>query len=62
MNNLEAWRKSSHSSGKGEECIEVSVKEGKSVSIRDSKNPSGTQIRFNQREWILCISKVKLIE
>jgi hypothetical protein len=34
------WRKSSHSTGGGQNCVEVAFAEG-SVAIRDSKNPDG---------------------
>jgi hypothetical protein len=34
------WRKSSYSSGGGQNCVEVAIGLG-AVAIRDSKNPDG---------------------
>lgn len=38
------WIKSSHSSNKGGECVEVAVG-GVGVLVRDSRNPGGARVR-----------------
>ena len=42
------WRKSSYSGGNGE-CVEVAVVSR--VLVRDSKNPSGPTLAFDQPTW-----------
>ncbi|WP_344903645.1 DUF397 domain-containing protein [Actinomadura meridiana] len=38
-----AWRKSSHSSSQGDECVELADL-GKVVGVRDSKDPDGPKL------------------
>ncbi|MCX4747191.1 DUF397 domain-containing protein [Kitasatospora sp. NBC_01287] len=45
-----AWRKSSHSGGNGA-CVEVAVPAPATVAVRDSKDPSGPQLRFSPEAW-----------
>lgn len=41
------WRKSSHSSGQGGECIEMADL-APLVAVRDSKHPNGTKPTFSK--------------
>lgn len=38
--NAPTWRKSSHSSSDGDQCVEL-ASVGDTVAVRDSKNPTG---------------------
>lgn len=44
------WRKSSHSSGEGGECVEVAVGHD-TVYVRDSKDRTGPVLTFHPQEW-----------
>ena len=44
------WRKSSHSSGNGEDCVEVAGASGV-VAVRDSKDPARGILRVPASEW-----------
>ncbi|WP_433567527.1 DUF397 domain-containing protein [Nocardia sp. CA-151230] len=44
------WLKSSHSSGQTE-CVEVAWLTGRTVGVRDSKNPTGPALVFAPGEW-----------
>lgn len=44
------WRKSSHSSGDGGECLEVARHENV-VMVRDSKNPGGPRLVVSPEEF-----------
>lgn len=48
------WRKSSHSVGNGE-CVEVS----NLGAVRDSKNPSGPVLVFDQAALAAFVTKIK---
>jgi hypothetical protein len=43
------WRKSSYSASSGGDCVEVAF--GKTVALRDSKNPAGPTITVSQSAW-----------
>ncbi|GAA1275583.1 hypothetical protein GCM10009665_73380 [Kitasatospora nipponensis] len=45
-----AWRRSTHSGGNGN-CVEVAVPAPATVAVRDSKDPSGPQLRFSPAAW-----------
>ncbi|MFC7563977.1 DUF397 domain-containing protein [Actinomadura namibiensis] len=46
------WRKSSHSSGAGTECVEVAaLMNARGVAARDSKDPSGLVLAFSAADW-----------
>lgn len=45
------WRKSSHSSGTGGECLEVADDISGLVPVRDSKNPQGPALVFPADAW-----------
>lgn len=53
-----SWRKSSRSSGGGNECVEVANVPG-IVAVRDSKNPDGPTLAFDRSEWAVFASRVK---
>ena len=46
----QGWRRSSHSQGADSTCVEVAV-DDRSVSVRDSKDPGGPELRFSVEEW-----------
>lgn len=43
------FRKSSHSGSSG--CVEISMSTAGGVRVRDSKNPGGPELHFNDQEW-----------
>jgi hypothetical protein len=45
------WRKSAHSSGTGQNCVEVAANIPGIVAIRDSKDPDGGVLSVNPNEW-----------
>jgi hypothetical protein len=52
------WRKSSHSTGNGGECVEVAADEAL-VLARDSKDPEGPVLGFGSGAWRAFIGAVK---
>jgi hypothetical protein len=52
------WRKSSRSSGGGNECVEVANLPG-TVAVRDSKNPAGGALAFDRSKWAAFAGRVK---
>lgn len=52
------WRKSSRSSGGGNECVEVADLPG-TIAVRDSKNPDGPKLTFARAEWRRFADRVK---
>ncbi|HMH94433.1 MAG TPA: DUF397 domain-containing protein, partial [Streptosporangiaceae bacterium] len=40
------WRKSSHSSGGGANCVEVADNMQGVIAVRDSKDPDGLELAF----------------
>jgi uncharacterized protein DUF397 len=53
------WHKSSRSSGNGGDCVEVADNLPDVVAVRDSKDPTGPALVFNQREWRAFVDGVK---
>jgi Domain of unknown function (DUF397) len=51
------WRKSSRS-GVQSNCVEVVVANNR-IFTRDSKNPAGPTLAFNQSEWSAFLGAVK---
>jgi hypothetical protein len=45
------WRKSKRSFVEGQECVEVARLGSGVVALRDSKNPTGPELRFTAFEW-----------
>ncbi|MFI1459263.1 DUF397 domain-containing protein [Nocardia carnea] len=60
MNDLSnaEWFKSSHS-GSGGDCLEVAWLDAGLVGVRDSKDPDGPALAFNQSEWTAFTARVK---
>ncbi|MCS7480003.1 DUF397 domain-containing protein [Umezawaea endophytica] len=50
------WRKSSRSGGDNGQCVELAHS---GQAIRDSKNPSGHALRFDQRTAVRFLAAVK---
>ncbi|MGH3437684.1 MAG: DUF397 domain-containing protein [Sciscionella sp.] len=44
------WRKSSYS-GAGNDCVEVAYPVAAAAAVRDSKNPRGGTLQFDERCW-----------
>jgi hypothetical protein len=51
------WWKSTRSAGNGA-CVEVAVS-GEAVGLRDSKDPTGSVLVFDQATWRVFLSDVK---
>ncbi|MFC7742615.1 DUF397 domain-containing protein [Nocardiopsis composta] len=52
------WKKSTYSSGKGEECVEAK-RRNQNILLRDSKNPTEILPSIPHSEWIFLIAKIK---
>jgi hypothetical protein len=51
MNTPDQWRKSSYSSGAGDDnCVEVGFV-AEAVAVRDSKNTTGNTLAFDNDHW-----------
>ncbi|MCG5216112.1 DUF397 domain-containing protein [Streptosporangium sp. KLBMP 9127] len=53
------WRKSTHSTPDGNNCVEVAQNIADIVAVRDSKNPDGAALMFTPGEWSAFIDGVK---
>lgn len=53
------WRKSSHSSTNGGECVEVGFGIPSTVPVRDSKDPHGPVLAFDTTAWTGFVASVK---
>jgi hypothetical protein len=54
------WRKSSYSGGNGGACIEIATgHHGGHVLVRDSKDSTGTMLRFSPDAWRQFAANVK---
>ncbi|MFF4878977.1 DUF397 domain-containing protein [Micromonospora sp. NPDC000668] len=52
------WRKSSYSDNNGGACVEVAeVDTG--IAVRDSKNPSGSTLRFTRGAWTEFVRSIR---
>lgn len=45
------WRKSSRSTGSGQNCVEVATDLPGLVAVRDSKNPEGPALVLTPTQW-----------
>ncbi|MFF0255552.1 DUF397 domain-containing protein [Micromonospora zamorensis] len=52
------WRKSSYSDNNGGACIEV-AELVTSIVVRDSKNPSGSNLRFTRGAWTRFVRSIR---
>lgn len=52
------WKKSTYSGNSGQ-CVEISVTHGERVSIRDSKYPYATMLRFSPHVWSSFVGGIK---
>nr|WP_222870312.1 DUF397 domain-containing protein [Actinomadura decatromicini] len=55
------WRKSSHSSGQGGDCVEVASLTS-AVAVRDSKDPDGPRLAFDLASWRAFTRRVNASE
>lgn len=55
------WRKSSHSTAQGEECVEVAQLSPAMIGIRDSKDPVGPRISLTIADWQSVIHRAKFV-
>jgi hypothetical protein len=53
------WRKSSHSTGTGGNCVEVASNPAGTLAVRDSKDRSGPQLAVSDRTWSRFVQGVK---
>ncbi len=53
-----AWRKSTHSSAEGSNCVEVADLPNGGRAVRDSKNPAGPTLRFPGSEWRIFVAEI----
>ncbi|HLU97733.1 MAG TPA: DUF397 domain-containing protein [Thermobifida alba] len=51
------FHKSSHSSGTGQNCVEVA--EGRTTAVRDSQNRGRGHIAFSASEWSAFLADLK---
>lgn len=67
MSDQLAWFKSSYSDDEGGNCVEVALPAPRAtihtprttIHIRDSKNPSGPQLRITAPAWTAFVSAVQ---
>ena len=52
------WRKATYSSSNGGNCIEVAAA-GRTVTVRDSKDPDGPRLAFGMQAWQAFAARVK---
>ncbi|MEV5568534.1 DUF397 domain-containing protein [Spirillospora sp. NPDC052269] len=55
------WRKSSHSTAHGEDCVEVAALSLQAVGLRDSKDPDGAHLSLTITDWRTLILRTKSI-
>lgn len=55
------WRKSSHSTAQGEDCVEVAALPENAVGLRDSKDPAGPRISLTFADWRSLIHQAETI-
>ncbi len=53
-----SWRKSSHSTGGGPQCVEVAVRRG-SVAVRDSKDADGPALLLDRAAFRGLTDRIK---
>ncbi|MEC3892662.1 DUF397 domain-containing protein [Nocardiopsis alba] len=55
------FRKSSYSSAKGQNCVEVADTPGTSA-VRDSQNPDSGHLTFSSSEWTALLATTRRTE
>jgi len=53
------WRKASHSTSNGGNCVEVAQVSAPAVAVRDSKNPDGPVLVLTPRQWRAFAAGIK---
>ncbi|WP_413251852.1 DUF397 domain-containing protein [Streptomyces spectabilis] len=53
-----AWKKSSHSTDDGPDCVEIAPTPS-TIHVRDSKNPDGPQLALAPGAWSEFLCDVK---
>lgn len=53
------WRKSSRSGSNGNQCVEVARTPSRTIATRDSKNPNGPTLQFDQPEFRRFLDEVR---
>ncbi len=53
------WRRSSHSGGEGQMCVEVAAMTGRGVALRDSKDVDGPMLSIAPSAWASLLADVK---
>ncbi|MEU8798118.1 DUF397 domain-containing protein [Spirillospora sp. NPDC048819] len=53
-----AWRKSSHSSSQGDDCVELADLNGV-IGVRDSKDPDGPKLLMDADEFAALVAALK---
>lgn len=53
------WRKSTHSTATGNNCLEVGRIARDMVALRDSKNPQGPILTFSDSAWREFLNGIK---
>jgi Domain of unknown function (DUF397) len=54
---MSAWRKSSYSSGNGDNCIEVATAD--SVLVRDTTNRAGSTLSVSATAWSAFLATLR---
>ncbi|MFC5187280.1 DUF397 domain-containing protein [Actinomadura harenae] len=55
------WRKSSHSTAQGEECVEVTSLSQDTIGVRDSKDPEGPRLTLTPAAWRALAHRTKTL-
>jgi hypothetical protein len=58
MSDSMTWRKSSYSGGSGGNCVEVATPPG-TVTLRDSKHPTGPILCFTPSDWQAFLTRIR---
>lgn len=53
------WRRSTHSSPTGQNCVQVAVNLGGVVAVRDSKDPEGGKLIVQRSVWSAFVDEVR---
>lgn len=56
-NSAFSWTKSSYSGGNGA-CVEIAVPTTAAIAVRDSKDPEGPRLTFDNSSWKSFVSDV----